>query len=99
MLTQLGDRWHAVITAIALVHTGPAGRIETAHALSRVYMRAMSPEARSAYIASGEPMDKAGAYAIQGQAGAYVETIEGSYENIVGLPVQLLAEHLPRFLG
>lgn len=99
MLTQLGNCWHEVITAIALLQTGPNPKVQTAHAVSRVYMRAMTPAERKAYIASGEPMDKAGAYAIQGQAGAYIETIEGSYENIVGLPVQLLAEHLPAFLG
>lgn len=101
MLRGLSGDWHEVITGIALIKT-PAdhsqgqtgGTLQQGYAVSRVKMREISPAEIQAYIASGEPMDKAGAYAIQGGAGKFVEQIEGSYENIVGLPLELTRDLL-----
>ena len=55
--------------------------------VTRVWFAVLSPEEIAAYVASGEPMDKAGAYAIQGFASRYITRIEGSYTNVVGLPI------------
>ena len=84
MLGQLSGRAHRVLTGVALSH-----RQGTATALSEtdVYFREISRDEALAYWQSGEPRDKAGAYAIQGLGGAFVERIEGSYTGVVGLPV------------
>jgi septum formation protein len=84
MLGQLSGRAHRVLTGVALNH-----RMGTATALSQteVYFREISRDEALAYWQSGEPRDKAGAYAIQGLGGAFVERIEGSYTGVVGLPV------------
>ena len=90
MLADLSDQWHEVITGVALIRKqGDQISQELGYEVSKVKMRAISPQERQDYVASGEPLDKAGAYAIQGGAGAFVESIEGSYENIVGLPLEL----------
>lgn len=84
MLEQLSGQWHEVYTAVSVV-----GRDEVRQALSasRVKFRTLGKEEIAAYCASGEPMDKAGSYAIQGRGAIFVEFIEGSYSGIVGLPV------------
>lgn len=83
MLTSLMGRAHRVLTAVAL-----AGAAEAEVLVStRVWMRAAGPEELRWYVQTGEPADKAGAYAIQGIGGQLVERIEGSYTNVVGLPV------------
>ncbi len=84
MLTALGGHMHCVVTGIAL-----RGSQETQTALSatEVYFRNISRDEALAYWQSGEPADKAGAYAIQGLGGAFVERMEGSYSGVVGLPV------------
>ena len=84
MLSALSGRGHQVFTGVALRE--PA---ETRTALSRtdVYFREISRDEALAYWQSGEPCDKAGAYAIQGIGGAFVERVEGSYSGVVGLPV------------
>jgi septum formation protein len=87
MLSRLSNRWHEVITGVALLQTGPTSRHWTTHAVSRVHMRALSAIEIETYVASGEPLDKAGAYAIQGQASAFVTAIEGAWDTIVGLPL------------
>ena len=84
MLEALGGRVHEVVTAVALL--GPAG-VEVATDRTRVWMRALSPAEIDWYVASGEPMDKAGGYAIQGLASRFIPRIDGSYSNVVGLPV------------
>ena len=84
MLTALGGRAHQVMTGVAL--RGPAG-IATAMSSTDVFFREISRDEARAYWQSGEPHDKAGAYAIQGLGGAFVERIEGSYSGVVGLPV------------
>lgn len=86
MLRALRGREHEVITAVALVEA-PSGRAETAAVVSRVLMREYSEAEIEAYVASGEPFDKAGAYAVQAAAGALVAKVDGCYTNVVGLPL------------
>ena len=84
MLGKLSGRAHEVLTGIAV--RGPHGTT-TALSNTDVYFREIGRDEARAYWQSGEPQDKAGAYAIQGRAGAFVEHIEGSYSGVVGLPV------------
>ncbi|PKN08605.1 MAG: septum formation protein Maf [Deltaproteobacteria bacterium HGW-Deltaproteobacteria-8] len=93
MLTLLSGRAHQVITGCCLALPGQAERVCFAE-VTEVVMRASSREELCAYIATGEPADKAGAYAIQGLGGFLVERINGSYTNVVGLPVAECAQHL-----
>jgi septum formation protein len=95
MLRLLSGREHIVITAICLRH--PSGAIVD-HAETVVRFAEMTDGEIDDYVASGEPMDKAGAYAIQGLASKFVERIEGCYFNVVGLPVSLVYRYL-RKLG
>ena len=92
MLARLSGRSHTVMTGVAL-HCD-AGQ-QTALSVSEVTFREIGPDEARAYWQSGEPRDKAGAYAIQGLGGVFVESIRGSYSGVVGLPVfetaQLLA--------
>jgi septum formation protein len=85
MLQRLSGRSHRVLTAVALAR-GPS-RIDQCITVSRVSFARLSRETIRAYVASGEPLDKAGAYAIQGGAAGFVRRIEGSYTGIVGLPL------------
>ncbi len=91
MLRRLAGREHEVITGICLRHAG--GWIVDAES-TRVSFLPLSPEEIEAYVASGEPMDKAGAYGIQGLASKFVHRVEGCYFNVVGLPVALVYRHL-----
>jgi septum formation protein len=91
MLRQLSGREHVVITGICLRHAAGA---EVASESTRVKFAALSPGEIDAYVASGEPMDKAGAYAIQGLASKFVERIEGCFFNVVGLPLALVYRKL-----
>ncbi|NNF40181.1 MAG: septum formation inhibitor Maf, partial [Woeseiaceae bacterium] len=84
MLAQLSGRTHRVVTGVALL--GPAGA-ETTLGAADVRFRDIRQDEALAYWHSGEPRDKAGAYAIQGLGGVFVEAIEGSYSAVVGLPV------------
>lgn len=84
MLTMLSGDWHEVYTGLALC---VGGKIAVDYEVTRVKFRELSPREIEEYIASGEPMDKAGAYGIQDTAGIFVERIEGDFFNIVGLPV------------
>ncbi|HMM74445.1 MAG TPA: Maf family protein [Gammaproteobacteria bacterium] len=85
MLRRLGGRAHEVLTGVALIDR--SGAIEDLVVVTRVAFRALEARSIDAYVASGEPADKAGAYAIQGLGGALVERIDGSYSNVVGLPL------------
>ena len=88
MLTQLAGRTHHVVTGVAVVWgTG----VESAAEVTQVTMHTLSPEEIAAYVAGGEPMDKAGSYAIQGFAGRWIPRIHGCYFNVVGLPLALVA--------
>ena len=88
MLETLSGRMHEVVTGIALI-APPNIRIIEAES-TRVFFRGLGTEEISRYIETGEPFDKAGAYAIQGYASAFIEKIEGCYFNVVGLPVSRL---------
>ena len=87
MLGLLSGREHAVITGICL--RGESRKIVDV-AITRVHFVPLTPKELEAYAASGEPMDKAGAYAIQGLASKFIDRIEGDYFNVVGLPVALV---------
>ena len=86
MLLKLRGREHRVITGFALLRVQD-GEIRAGHETTRVWLSAMTDAEVDAYVASGEPLDKAGAYAIQGIAGRYIPRIEGCYFNVVGLPL------------
>jgi len=91
MLHLLSNREHQVITGVAII--APQGT-RTQADITTVTMRKISEEEIQNYIATGEPMDKAGAYAIQGGAAPFVTSIEGDYTNVVGLPIKLVQEML-----
>ena len=91
MLEMLSGRDHQVITGVCL--KSPAGQVHD-QAVTRVRFAPLSSGEISGYIASGEPMDKAGAYAIQGRASKFIERIEGCYFNVMGLPISLVYRHL-----
>jgi septum formation protein len=93
MLGLLQDRWHRVLTGVALVN-GEAGSSKVAHEVTEVRFAPMNEDEVSWYVATGEPRDKAGAYAIQGQGARLIKEIRGDYLNVVGLPVRLLNELL-----
>lgn len=85
MLRLLSGQWHEVLTGVSLVRSG---EVTTEVAVTRVKFAAMSEAEIDWYATSGEPDDKAGAYAIQGLASRFIERIEGSYSNVVGLPLE-----------
>lgn len=93
MLRRLSGRKHSVVTAVAV---GCGSDIRTAVSTTGVWMRELAAAEIEHYVADGEPMDKAGAYAIQGRGAAFVARIDGSYSGVVGLPLfetlALLAE-------
>jgi len=93
MLGRLSGRTHRVYTGVALVH-GATGRARTACAVTRVTMRRFTGAEARAYAATGEPLDKAGAYGIQGIGGLLVERIGGSASNVVGLPLDAVVRLL-----
>ena len=97
MLRLLSDREHDVTTAVCLIFPQAAERITTQET-TRVHFSLLTDEDIATYIATGEPMDKAGAYAIQGLASKFIDDIEGDYFNIVGLPVALVYRHLKSFI-
>ena len=94
MMGLLSGRLHSVLTGICL--RGDGGTVVDM-AITRVRFSALSAVEVDAYVASGEPMDKAGGYAIQGRASKFVESIDGCYFNVMGLPVSLVYRHLSRF--
>jgi septum formation protein len=89
MLRLLSGRWHDVLTGVALVRAGNDKAPLVAHERTQVRFSAMLDEEINWYVQSGEPMGKAGAYAIQGRAALFIDEIRGDYWNIVGLPVRL----------
>jgi septum formation protein len=94
ILSRLSGRQHEVYTAVAVAR---ADRLEFALSVSKVWFRDLAEEEVRRYVASGEPLDKAGAYAIQGRAAAFVPRIEGSFSGIMGLPLAETAELLRKF--
>lgn len=94
MLASLSGRTHTVYTGVTLCC---GGEVLCQHEATHVRFRPLTAEEISAYVATGEPMDKAGAYGIQGYGALLVEGIEGDYSNVVGLPVCRLGRMLSRF--
>lgn len=94
MLKMLSGTTHKVITAISLIPTSTDYPQVTTHESTQVKFKNLTEDEINNYIDSGEPMDKAGAYAIQGLGVMLVETINGCYTNVVGLPIPLLTKHL-----
>ncbi|WP_085521125.1 Maf family protein [Tuberibacillus sp. Marseille-P3662] len=96
MIGQLAGRKHEVYTAIAVIRLDD-GKEYVSHLKTDVYMKPLSPERIKRYVATGESMDKAGAYGIQGLGSILVDRIDGDYFNVVGLPLSLLVELLKMF--
>ncbi len=94
MLRALAGRTHQVMTAVALV---AAGREQGVLVVSEVTFAAIDEDRIAAYVATGEPMDKAGAYAIQGGAERYIRHLAGSYSGVMGLPLQQTEQLLQAF--
>jgi len=92
MLRLLSGRAHEVTTAVSLA--APGQNAETRSRTTQVWFRTLSDDEIRNYVAGGEPMDKAGAYAIQGGAARWADRIEGEYTNVVGLPLTLVTEML-----
>ena len=90
MLRLLSGRWHMVLTGIALMRFGNPPRVLVEHATTRVRFYQMSTDEIDWYVSTGEPRDKAGAYAIQGRGALFIEGIQGDYFNVVGLPIRLV---------
>ncbi len=95
ILTKLSGRTHQVVTGVA-VWNEQQGRGFTTVAMAQVTFRALSALDIDGYIATGEPMDKAGAYAIQGQAGKWVQSFAGNLETVIGLPLDVVKRLLHR---
>ena len=93
MLAELAGRTHSVWSGVAVVGRG---RCFVEAVETRVTLSGLSPEQIGRYVATGEPLDKAGAYAVQGIGALFVERIEGCYFNVVGLPLQALSRLLAR---
>lgn len=93
MLEKLSGCTHEVLTAVAL---RTARGLESRLSSSRVKLRALRPEEIEAYWDTGEPRDKAGAYGVQGRAAVFIESLEGSYSGVMGLPLFETAELLAR---
>ncbi|MGL5514981.1 MAG: Maf family protein, partial [Sporomusa sp.] len=91
MLTALAGREHTVISGVAVIK---GDQVFTGSSATTVNIRPLSLEQIKRYVDSGEPMDKAGAYAIQGRGTLLVDRIDGCYNNVVGLPLGLLSELL-----
>lgn len=91
MLRELSGRTHQVITGVCIVRDGAS---ETFAETTDVTFRQLDDDEIAAYVATGEPLDKAGAYGIQGLGGKLVERIEGDYDNVVGLPMTRLQRAL-----
>ena len=92
MLRRLSGRSHNVTTAVCVISS--LGGTETQSCTTQVFFRPITENEIQQYVAGGEPMDKAGAYAIQGGASHWTDRIEGEYSNVVGLPLSLVTEML-----
>lgn len=92
MLRRLSGRTHEVITGVAVRH---GARVRSGHARTRLTLRPLEEREIHAYVATGEPLDKAGAYGYQGGAARFVTRVEGDADTVIGLPIALLRELLP----
>ncbi|HWS53341.1 MAG TPA: Maf family protein [Pyrinomonadaceae bacterium] len=98
MLRRLAGRWHEVLTGVALVRA-ESGATAAGVERTRVRFAEMSEEEIGWHVRTGDLLDKAGAYAIQGRAALFIEAIEGDYWNVVGLPVRLVYELAKKGVG
>jgi len=96
MLRALRGRGHEVITGVAVVRVGPEGDEEATAVVSRVRMREYSDEEIRVYVSTGEPIDKAGAYAVQGVGSGLVAQVDGCLTNVIGLPLSTTRRLLER---
>jgi len=97
MLRALSGRTHEVFSGVCMIDAA-TGREETRVARTGVIFRELSDDEINDYIATGEPMDKAGAYGIQGGAGRFVTGLDGTFENVMGFPVDVVEDMLRSFL-
>lgn len=95
MLRKLSGKSHKVYTGVSVLNSD-TGKILTRHEETTVWFKELDDETIAAYVGTCESLDKAGAYGIQGEGGALVERIEGSYSNVVGLPLELVREMLDK---
>lgn len=95
MLAKIAGREHVVYTGVAL-QNAHAGFLEDTVAASKVQMIELTPDEIAWYVDTGEPMDKAGSYAVQGIGAMFIESIDGSYSNVVGLPLSVVYDMLKR---
>lgn len=93
MLRMLSGNWHSVYTGVTIVDTA-TGKVLSKADQTRVHFVNLSEQEINEYVASKSPMDKAGAYGIQDQGGMFIDRIEGSYSNVVGLPMALVRSML-----
>lgn len=98
MLRSIADDCHQVYTGVTLIRTGAHPQSVTFQEKTDVFLYPISDAELDAYIASGDPMDKAGAYGIQGDFAIYVKCIAGDYYNVVGLPIGRVYQELKRML-
>lgn len=98
MLRSIADDCHQVYTGVTLIRTGAHPQSVTFQEKTDVFLYPISDAELDAYIASGDPMDKAGAYGIQGDFAIYVKRIAGDYYNVVGLPIGRAYQELKRML-
>lgn len=100
MISLLAGKTHQVYTGVTLIFLGPDGRREMTFAeKTDVHVYPMTEEEIYEYAHSGEPMDKAGAYGIQGKFASYIKGIDGDYNNVVGLPVGRVYQEMKRLLN
>ncbi|PXF49686.1 N-acetylserotonin O-methyltransferase-like protein [Gracilariopsis chorda] len=95
MLSNLSGRWHTVVTAVALVCEG---RVQSFCEEAKVCFDDLTDEMISAYVKTGEPMDKAGAYGIQGSGGAFVKKIDGCFFCVMGLPMNAVGREIRKLV-
>jgi septum formation protein len=96
MLGRLANVWHSVCTGVTIIGKAD-GREESFLDVTRVYLRFEDEAEIAAYAATGEPLDKAGAYGVQGKAAAFVGGIDGDYSSVAGLPLNRLCRELRKF--
>ena len=96
MLKMLNGKAHSVVTGFTILDTANSKKLSRT-AETKVYFKKLGKDEITAYVKSGEPLDKAGAYAVQGLGAVFVEKIEGDFFNVMGLPLCALAEGLKKF--
>ncbi|CAE78450.1 Maf family protein [Bdellovibrio bacteriovorus] len=96
ILKLLSGKYHEVITAVCLVESSTGKEVSQTET-TKIYFRQLTDDEIWTYIDTGEPMDKAGAYGIQGQGGKFIERFDGPFYNVVGLPIDLVKNLLSKF--